>query len=314
MPRAMAKPVLCTESVSDYRANTKKNEWREAGEYREASMSKAISIYHGKFGRACLYQMNRRMITHAHREGHLTFLVSGCAALQTVSRTAYVISPAGGCAINPWEPHDFVPVNDGNGSLFLVLYINPIWFLEAGRNAKSALRFGRTQVEATDTIQRSIHKLAMLLLESEPSDLFDGYLYELTQECFDQTWQWHQPAAAFAATGSVFSDFRVRKSIRFMTERLGSEIELDEVARASGLSRPHFYKLFRMQTGITPNLFLNTLRMERAIDCLTATDQSVTDIGYDLGFSSQSAFTRFFCSNVGLAPSDYRRVAHVLAH
>jgi AraC-like DNA-binding protein len=54
--------------------------------------------------------------------------------------------------------------------------------------------------------------------------------------------------------------------------------------------------------------------MERAIDCLTATDQSVTDIGYDLGFSSQSAFTRFFCSNVGLAPSDYRRVAHVLAH
>ena len=97
-----------------------------------------------------------------------------------------------------------------------------------------------------------------------------------------------------------------------MTSQLGSEIVLDEVARESGLSRPHFYKLFRKQTGITPNLFLNTLRMERAIEQLTQTDLSVTDISYDLGFSSQSGFTRFFCSNVGMAPTDYRRVAHIL--
>ncbi|MGI9420965.1 MAG: helix-turn-helix transcriptional regulator, partial [Geminicoccaceae bacterium] len=73
----------------------------------------------------------------------------------------------------------------------------------------------------------------------------------------------------------------------------------------------HFYKLFRKQTGITPNLFLNTLRMERAIDSLTASEKSVTDIGFDLGFSSQASFTRFFTSNVGIAPSDYRRVAHL---
>ena len=32
-------------------------------------------------------------------------------------------------------------------------------------------------------------------------------------------------------------------------------------------------------------------------------------IGFDLGFSSQSSFTRFFASNVGMAPTDYRRVA-----
>ena len=38
----------------------------------------------------------------------------------------------------------------------------------------------------------------------------------------------------------------------------------------------------------------------------------VADIGYDLGFSSQSGFTRFFAANVGMAPTQYRRVAHVL--
>jgi AraC-like DNA-binding protein len=39
----------------------------------------------------------------------------------------------------------------------------------------------------------------------------------------------------------------------------------------------------------------------------------VTDIGFDLGFSSQSVFTRVFAANVGMAPTDYRRAAQVLA-
>ena len=99
--------------------------------------------------------------------------------------------------------------------------------------------------------------------------------------------------------------------MKLMSEKLGDELELDCVAREAGLSRPHFYKLFRKQTGITPNLFLNTLRMERAIESLTVSEKSVTNIGFDLGFSSQASFTRFFTSNVGIAPSDYRRVAHL---
>ncbi|MFT7596442.1 MAG: transcriptional regulator GlxA family with amidase domain [Paracoccaceae bacterium] len=70
------------------------------------------------------------------------------------------------------------------------------------------------------------------------------------------------------------------------------------------------YKLFKKQMGITPNLYLNTLRAEHAIEELMTTDKSVTDIGHDLGFSSQASFTRFFGSNVGISPSEYRRVAH----
>ena len=107
-------------------------------------------------------------------------------------------------------------------------------------------------------------------------------------------------------------DFRVRKSMRLMEESLGAGIELDAVARGAGLSRPHFYKLFRTQTGLTPNLYVNTLLMEQAIDKLVGSEISVADIGYDLGFSSQSGFTRFFAANVGMAPTQYRRVAHVL--
>jgi transcriptional regulator GlxA family with amidase domain len=108
------------------------------------------------------------------------------------------------------------------------------------------------------------------------------------------------------------NDFRVRKSIRLMTENVGQIMGLDDVATESGLSRPHFFKLFRNQTGVTPKLFWNTIRMERALAELAESPKSITDISLDLGFSSQSSFSRFFALNTGLAPTDYRRVAHVL--
>jgi AraC-like DNA-binding protein len=272
-----------------------------------------VSIYHGRFGRATLYQLNRPMATHAHREGHLIFLVNGASSSVPVLDRPRQLSPGAAVAVNPWEPHSFAPGDQEHGSLYLVLYVKPIWFLEFGRSAQSALRFGRNEVEMTSHIRRAVSKVTSLLLEDTPPGVFDGYLYELTHECFDQTWQWMPQGCPLQVATPCCRDFRVRKSMKLMSQNLGSEVVLDEIARYAGLSRPHFYRLFRHQTGLTPNLFLNTLRMERAIEALTETSESVADIGFNLGFASQSSFSRFFATNVGMAPSDYRRVAY-LAH
>ena len=52
--------------------------------------------------------------------------------------------------------------------------------------------------------------------------------------------------------------------------------------------------------------------MERALESLVPSETTAAEIGFDLGFSSQSGFTKFFAANVGMAPSDYRRAAPVL--
>jgi transcriptional regulator GlxA family with amidase domain len=104
-------------------------------------------------------------------------------------------------------------------------------------------------------------------------------------------------------------DFRVRKSLDLIETRVCADFEFDDLARDAGLSRPHFYKLFREQVGVTPHVYLNTLRVERAIESLTRTEQSVIDISLSLGFGSHSSFTRFFSQNTGVAPAEYRRAA-----
>ena len=273
-------------------------------------MARAISVHHGSFGRATLYELDKPLITHAHREGHLIFYLGGGMGTVRVGDRDFPLDPEGGVAISPWEPHSFEPSSDGQQSFCLTLYIKPMWFLENSQSAEFALSFGRPLIHMTPKVQMWVGRLSSLLLDNLSSDRFDGFLFETTRECFDQSWQDVPVRPLLQNVQRKFNDFRVRRSLRVMQECYADDTAMDDLARSVGLSRPHFFKLFKMQMGITPNLYLNTLRAEHAIDDLMTTRKSVTEIGLDLGFSSQASFTRFFTSNVGIPPTDYRRVAH----
>jgi len=273
-------------------------------------MSRALAVFHGRFGRATVYQLNRPFNMHAHREGHLIFHVGGTPARIDVCDDQWLLMEDSIVAINPWEPHNFVPSDTGAGAIFFVLYVNAEWFApDAART--HGLRFGKTCFKRTAALDKHIRRTAALVCGAPSLSSLDCELRQLIDGCHEESWQAAERAQETRAA-SVVTDFRVRKSIKLMSESPGAELELDLIARESGLSRPHFYRLFRTQTGVTPHLYLNTLMMEQALDALVATEAPIADIGFDLGFSSQSGFTRFFAANVGMAPTEYRRAAKVL--
>ena len=273
-------------------------------------MSKAIAVFHGRFGRATVYQLNRAFNVHAHREGHLIFHVGGTPAQIDVCDQRWLLAEDSVVAVNPWEPHNFLPTDMGNGAIFFVLYVNAEWFAPDATNSQN-LRFGRTHFKRTDALEKHIRRTAALVCGAPSLRSLDCELRQLIDRCYEESWQQSETAHQARAAAAI-TDFRVRKSIKLMSESPGAEIELDSIARASGLSRPHFYRLFRTQTGVTPHLYMNTLIMEQALDALVATEVPIADISFDLGFTSQSGFTRFFAANVGMAPTDYRRAAKVL--
>lgn len=272
-------------------------------------MSRAIAAFHGRFGRATLYQLNRPFNVHAHREGHLIFHLGGADGHVDVDGRLCPLTSESVVAVSPWEPHNFIPTDLETGALFLVFYVDCEWFAPGGGAEK--LCFGTPLITRTPALDRQIRRAAETLSAGERLGEVDGELRSLMDACYEQSWRQTDQSAERRVFDGV-TDFRVRKSIRLLQEAPVADIELDAVARKSGLSRPHFYKLFRTQTGLTPNLFLNTLLMERALDKLVRSDMPMAEIGFDLGFSSQSGFTKFFASNVGMAPTDYRRAAHVL--
>lgn len=272
-------------------------------------MSRAIAVFHGRFGRATLYQLNRPFNVHAHREGHLIFHLGGSDGRVDVNGAPCPATSATVVTVSPWEPHNFVPSDHGAGALFLVFYVDCHWFT-AGDGAQR-LCFGMSLIERRPSLDRQVRGVARMLTDPGRLGELDRETRSLIDACYDESWRQTDQRCERKDVEGV-SDFRVRKSIRLMEQSLAADLELDSVAREAGLSRPHFYKLFRTHTGLTPNLFLNTLLMERALDKLVGSEAPVAEIGFDLGFPSQSGFTKFFAGNVGMAPTDYRRAARVL--
>ena len=64
---------------------------------------------------------------------------------------------------------------------------------------------------------------------------------------------------------------------------------------------------------LTPNVYWNTLRMEEALRQLRNSEQPLTALACDLGFTTQGNFTRFFRDHAGVPPTLYREAARTAA-
>jgi AraC family transcriptional regulator, regulatory protein of adaptative response / methylated-DNA-[protein]-cysteine methyltransferase len=80
---------------------------------------------------------------------------------------------------------------------------------------------------------------------------------------------------------------------------------LDELASAAGLSRFHFHRLFKAQTGVTPKAYAQAHRAGRVRDSL-AEGASVTSSIYAAGFNSSGRFYASSSERLGMTPSQFR--------
>ena len=94
-----------------------------------------------------------------------------------------------------------------------------------------------------------------------------------------------------------------------MDRAYAEPLDVRAVAAVAHLSQAHFIRRFRAVFGETPHRYLQRRRVERSMFLLRETDRSVTDICFDVGFTSLGTFSRTFREIVGETPSGYR-MAH----
>ena len=94
-----------------------------------------------------------------------------------------------------------------------------------------------------------------------------------------------------------------------MDRAYAEPLDVPAVGAVAHLSAAHFSRSFRAVFGETPHRYLQRRRVERSMFLLRETDRSVTDICFDVGFSSLGTFSRTFREIVGETPSAYR-VSH----
>lgn len=106
---------------------------------------------------------------------------------------------------------------------------------------------------------------------------------------------------------SVFTPPVMRQIVERVDEHLTVHPSLEEMSRGFGLSPGHFARKFHTSTGLSLNRFINRRRIGLALGLLKSAKTPLAQLSLDLGFCSQSHFTRLFRSLTGITPHQYGR-------
>jgi AraC-like DNA-binding protein len=112
------------------------------------------------------------------------------------------------------------------------------------------------------------------------------------------------PADRPSAPGKTAGLARAEECMR---ANLAAPHSLGELARIAGMSPYHFIRSFRRVYGKPPRAYLLGLRVDEAAARMRASDRTLTDIAFDLGFGSSSRLTEAFRKSYGVSPSQWRR-------
>ena len=212
-------------------------------------MSTALAVCHGSFGRVTVYRLDKPMRTHAHREGHLTFHLGGPPAIVTISDIPHLVDQSVGVVDQSLAAALFSALSRRQAlGLSGRLYLRTLARPRPGGPRQPALRRQRHQIRNDDPIDR-VQPRRRAGQRRELIAIVDRGLNQLFDASFDDSWMSGGRPGDGARPREPVLDFRVRKSLRLLNDGLAQGIELESVARDAGLSRPHFFKLFRENTG-----------------------------------------------------------------
>ena len=104
-------------------------------------------------------------------------------------------------------------------------------------------------------------------------------------------------------------DSRIENVLLFIAKNFRNELVLDDLSYKSRLSKFHFHRLFKKETGLTPFNYVNKLKLEHSVHFLIMYPNcKQLEVAFESGYSSPSIFARAFKQYYGMSPIAFRKV------
>ncbi|WP_187355568.1 AraC family transcriptional regulator [Paenibacillus tengchongensis] len=101
----------------------------------------------------------------------------------------------------------------------------------------------------------------------------------------------------------------VEHAREYISKRYHGTIDIEELARASGVSSSRFYRAFRLHTGLSPLQYTTSVRLHASMQLLSGGASSVVETAHAVGYPDEHYFSRLFKKQLGLSASDYSAAA-----
>jgi signal transduction histidine kinase/CheY-like chemotaxis protein/ligand-binding sensor domain-containing protein len=108
-------------------------------------------------------------------------------------------------------------------------------------------------------------------------------------------------------TITLQDDLFIQNTMKFVEDNYSNpDMNIDDIANNSGLSRSSFFKKLKMITGLAPVDFIKEFRVQRAMQLLEAGETNISQIAYKVGMDDPRYFSKCFKQKYGMNPREYK--------
>jgi len=138
------------------------------------------------------------------------------------------------------------------------------------------------------------------------SELLCGGQLELL-EAYSRFYSLLQTVFPCLKQSEVSFDKALQTAVEYITDNFDKSFSVEELARRCCVSESTLYHLFQHELGQTPVKFLNSIRINIAIEQLENSNYSISTISRMVGFNSENHFRKTFAELTGTTPLKYRK-------
>ncbi|MBE6635332.1 MAG: helix-turn-helix domain-containing protein [Ruminococcaceae bacterium] len=147
-------------------------------------------------------------------------------------------------------------------------------------------------------IREQILQISDLLSTDRQLEILEAYslFYKLLQVVLPQM-----------TPSTIAFDQTLQRAIQYITNNHDCKFSVTDLAKNCCVSESTLYHLFQRELGQTPVQFLNSIKINVAIEQLENTDHSIATICRSAGFASENHFRKVFAEFTGTTPLKYRK-------
>ena len=255
---------------------------------------------------------------HRNEGIELSFLETGRMAFSIEEKELF-LDPGSLAITRPWQPHKLGQPNIGIGRLhWIIIDVGvrqphqewnwPDWFIMMPEDLTELTAFLRENEQPVWPASKEIRDCFRQIGETVKDHKSPSRLAVYTNELFLHLLELFREQKVSLNKSLTDAQRSVELFLDSLRGSITEEWTVDSMADCCGLGVTRFTHYCRRITNLTPQYYLNKLRLDVATQMLkNSPEKSITDIAFDCGFSSSQYFATAFKKQHQVSPSHYRK-------